>query len=93
MDIYTAVENLGHPGSRPTEEASYRFLLLLVLTVHLFYVFVSLSFMISHFYDVTGGLSLSAVGGRATTNTDGLRQSVRSKHRHPLETPGHPIMI
>lgn len=39
MDIYTAVENLGHPGSRPTEEASYRFLLLLVLTVHLFYVF------------------------------------------------------
>lgn len=49
--------------------------------------------MISHFYDVTGGLSLSAVGGRATTNTDGLRQSVRSKHGHPLETPGHPIMI
>ncbi len=26
MDIYTAVENLGHPGSHPTEEASYRFL-------------------------------------------------------------------
>ncbi len=23
MDIYTAVENLGQPGSRPTEEASY----------------------------------------------------------------------
>jgi len=26
MDSFTAVENLGHPGSRPTEEASYRFL-------------------------------------------------------------------
>jgi len=49
--------------------------------------------MISHFYDVTGGLSLAAVGGLATPNTDGLRQSVRSKHGHPLETPGHPIMI
>lgn len=49
--------------------------------------------MISHFYDVTGGLSLAAVGGLATPNTDGLRQSMRSKHRHPLETPGRPIMI
>lgn len=49
--------------------------------------------MISNFYDVTGGLGLAAVGGLATPNTDGLRQSVRSKHGHPLETPGHPIMI
>lgn len=99
MDSYTAVENLGHPGSRPTEEASYRFLCCLcsqsipLYGLTSFSVWVSLSLIIFHFYCVTGGPSLAAVGSLATPNTDGVKENESSKYGHSLETAGHPIML